>query len=214
MFTGLIHGMGLVRRRSDGASVSRLVIDAGDWVEKPRPGDSVAVNGCCLTVAQVGPAGELCFDVIPQTLARTTLGGLGPGRKVNLEASATPQTFLGGHIVQGHVDGVGTVTRVIREGEYRIVVRVPGDLMQYMVPRGSVAVEGVSLTLAEVDPGAATFDIALIPTTLEKTNLSDLEAGDAVNLEADVIAKTVVHYLSHYAGHLGPVGPVQVGSPR
>ncbi|MCL4219871.1 MAG: riboflavin synthase [Phycisphaerales bacterium] len=203
MFTGLIHGMGLVRRREERAGGARLVIDPGDWCEKPGLGDSIAVNGCCLTVADVGPHRELFFDVIPQTLSRTTLGRLGPGRKVNLEASATPATALGGHFVQGHVDGVGRVTRVIRQGEYRVVVAVPADLMPYMVPRGSVAVEGVSLTLAEVDPQAGTFDIALIPTTLEKTNLSDLDVGDEVNLEADVIAKTVVHYLAHYAGVRG-----------
>ncbi|KAA0216009.1 MAG: riboflavin synthase [Leptolyngbya sp. PLA3] len=211
MFTGLIHGMGLIRERLDRESVSRLIIDVGDWAEEPRLGDSVAVNGCCLTVADVGPHRELFFDVIPQTLARTTLGRLGSGRKVNIEASATPETVLGGHIVQGHVDGVGTVARVIRQGEYRVVVQVPSELMQYMVPRGSVAVEGVSLTLAEVDPRACTFDIALIPTTLEKTNLSDLEAGDPVNLEADVIAKTVVHYLANYAGRLDRSG---VSGPR
>lgn len=205
MFTGLIHGMGLVRTRHDRPDLSRLVIDAADWCERPRLGDSVSVNGCCLTVTAPGdgPDGALHFDVIPQTLARTTLGRLAPGRKVNLEASATPATALGGHIVQGHVDGVGTVARVIRAGEYRIVVAVPADLMPYMVPRGSVAVEGVSLTLAEVDPQACTFDIALIPTTLEKTTLGDLDVGDAVNLEADVIAKTVVHYLTHYAGRSG-----------
>lgn len=203
MFTGLIHGMGVIRERLDQPAVSRLIIDVGDWFEKPRLGDSVAVNGCCLTVAEVGPHRELFFDVIPQTLSRTTLGRLGPGRKVNLEASATPETVLGGHIVQGHVDGVGTVTKLVREGEYRVVVQVPSELMQYMVPRGSIAVEGVSLTLAEVDPKSATFDIALIPTTLEKTNLSDLDVGDPVNLEADVISKTIVHWLTNYAGRLG-----------
>ncbi|GAB4386316.1 MAG: riboflavin synthase [Phycisphaerales bacterium] len=203
MFTGLIQTMGMIRERLDQPGSSRLVVDAGNWQVRPRVGDSIAVNGCCLTVADTGPHHLLFFDVVPQTLARTTLGKAHPGHRVNLEAAATPQTLLGGHIVQGHVDGIGRITRVDRAGEYRIFVQCEPELMQYMTPRGSVALDGVSLTLAEVDPKTDTFQIALIPTTLKETTLGELVEGDSVNIEADALAKTIVHWLGHYAGRLG-----------
>lgn len=203
MFTGLIQTMGMIRERLDKPGSSRLVVDVGDWQVQPRVGDSIAVNGCCLTVADTGPQNLLHFDVVPQTLARTTLGKVHPGRRVNLEAAATPQTLLGGHIVQGHVDGLGRITRVVRAGEHRIFVQCEPELMQYMTPRGSVALDGVSLTLAEVDPKTDTFQIALIPTTLKGTTLGELDEGDSVNIEADALAKTIVHWLRHYADRLG-----------
>lgn len=200
MFTGLIQAMGLIRERLDRPESSRFIVDIGDWPIDPHVGDSIAVDGCCLTVADKGSRRELFFDVIPQSLARTTLGKAHPGAKVNLEAAATPETLLGGHIVQGHVDGVGTITNVGRAGEYRLFIRTSPELMQYMTPRGSVSLAGVSLTLAEVDPKSNTFQIALIPTTLEKTNLGELTEGDGVNIEADTLAKTIVHWLRNYAG--------------
>lgn len=199
MFTGLIQAMGLIRERLDRPESSRFIVDIGDWPVEPHVGDSIAVDGCCLTVADKGSRRELFFDVIPQSLARTTLGKAHPGAKVNLEAAATPETLLGGHIVQGHVDGVGTITKVGRAGEYRLFIRTSPELMQYMTPRGSVSLAGVSLTLAEVDPKSNTFQIALIPTTLEKTNLGELKEGDGVNIEADTLAKTIVHWLRNYA---------------
>lgn len=199
MFTGLIQAMGLIRERLDRPESSRLIVDIGDWQVQPRVGDSIAIDGCCLTVADRGSRKELFFDVVPQTLARTTLGKAHPGRRVNLEAAATPETLLGGHIVQGHVDGVGKITKVVREGEWRIFVETEPELMQYMTPRGSVALEGVSLTLAEVDPKSNRFEIALIPTTLRETTLGELEPGDGVNIEADTLAKTIVHWLRNYA---------------
>jgi riboflavin synthase len=141
--------------------------------------------------------GLWAFDVVPETLSKTSLGRLRAGAAVNLEHAATPTTLMGGHVVQGHVDGVGVVESVVTEGEYRVRVRPPAGLMEYMTPKGSICVEGVSLTLAAVEP-REWFEVALIPVTLEKTTLGSLRAGDPVNLEADVFAKTIVHWLKHY----------------
>lgn len=139
----------------------------------------------------------LGFDVIPESLVRTTLGNLRPGAHVNLERSATLQTFLGGNIVQGHVDGLGVVTRVQQDDQWRVRVQ-PADqvIMQYVIPKGSIAIDGVSLTVASLTKEY--FEVALIPTTLERTTLGTLKVGDQVNLEADSIAKTVVHWLRHF----------------
>lgn len=207
MFTGLIQRVGVVAARRESTAGARIEIDTLGWGHTPRRGDSIAVSGCCLTVAEdpASHGGRLAFDVVPQSLRLTTIGRLEQGSRVNLEHSATPQTLLGGHIVQGHVDGLGEVLRVLRPqdpgsgGEWRTRVGVPGDLIEYMTPKGSVALEGVSLTLAEVDPGEAWFEVALIPTTLEETTLGELAPGDPVNIEADTIAKTVVHHLRHFA---------------
>lgn len=203
MFTGIIEQTGSVVSRSPTPAGERLTIDAAGWSHRPRPGDSIAVDGCCLTLAEpVDHAAKLVFDVIPQTRSRTTLGGLKPGDRVHLEHAATPTTLLGGHVVQGHVDEVGEVVGVSGgggEGEWRVRVRVSRESIEVMVPRGSVCVQGVSLTLAMVDPDAAEFEVALIPTTLAKTTLGGLRAGSRVNIEGDYLAKTVVHYLRHFA---------------
>jgi riboflavin synthase len=213
MFTGLIEAMGTVVSRdaaTDG--VLTLVIDAGSWSHcragagsvSPALGESIAIDGCCLTVAKLPDASSphvLTFHVIPESLLRTTLGGLSVGSRVHLEASCTPTTLLGGHIVQGHVDGVGTVRKVITTGEWRITIAPPEDLMPYLVPKGSITISGVSLTIASINVAAGTFDVALIPTTLEKTTLATLEPGSRVNLECDVLAKTMVHWLRHYASN-------------
>jgi riboflavin synthase len=203
MFTGLVEAIGVVRAARPGASGVRLVVDPGAWNHRPEIGESIAVSGCCLTIAAESDAsgGAMVFDVVPETLTKTTLGGrIGVGSRVNLEHAATATTLMGGHFVQGHVDGVGTVERVDREEGWRVRVRPPSDLMPYVTPKGSVTIEGVSLTVAAVDPAAGWFEVALIPTTLDKTTLGDLKPGDGCNLEADVLAKTVVHYLRHYAG--------------
>lgn len=200
MFTGIIQARGSVAAVENRGGNVRLVIqpDAA-WASDPAPGDSVAVQGCCLTVAEpVAVGGAMAFDVIPETLAKTALGGLVPGSTVNLEGSVTPATLLGGHLVQGHVDGVGVFERVDRASEWRVAVRPPPELMQYIVPKGSVALDGVSLTVASVDPGSGLFEVALIPTTLAKTTLGSSGAGHRCNLECDAIAKTVVHWLRHY----------------
>jgi len=205
MFTGLVQHMGVVRMRERHAAGERLVIDPAGWNHAPSLGDSIAMNGCCLTVAQEPKSvhGSLVFDVIPETLNKTTLGGLLPGTPVNLEHAATMLTLLGGHIVQGHVDGVGAVRRIETSGEWRVTIEPPAELMQYLAPKGSVCVDGVSLTVAGLTLGTApntagTFDVALIPTTLEKTTLKALKVGGRVNIECDAIGKQVVHWCKVY----------------
>jgi riboflavin synthase len=179
----------------------RLSIDPLDWNHRPTLGDSICISGCCLTVAAspVESGGLLVFDVIPETLRRTTLGGVGPGARANLERSLAAGDLIGGHFVQGHIDGVGVVQRVTTGSDYRVLVRPPEDLMPFAVPKGSMAIDGVSLTIAASDPRAGTLEVSLIPTTLEKTTLADLKEGSRCNLEMDAMAKTIVHYLRHYS---------------
>jgi riboflavin synthase len=196
MFTGLIQHVGRIIAANEQPGGRRLLIDSAAWSHRPSHGDSIAINGCCLTVANepASAAGELHVDVIQHTLDATTLGTLAPGDRVNLEHAVTPTSMLGGHIVQGHLDGVGTIARIARsDAEYRLWIDVTGELRDCIVETGSIAVSGVSLTVAELtDRG---FGIALIPTTLDETNLGDLAEGDRVNIETDYIAKTVVHWL-------------------
>jgi riboflavin synthase len=178
MFTGLVREVGEVASFEGG----RLVVAAAT---EGQPGDSIAVDGVCLTVVENGD-GRLTFDVVPETLDRVK-----PFReRVNLEPALRAGEPLGGHYVQGHVDGVGTVTAVEPEHDgRRIRIEPPGDLLRYVVEKGSIAVEGVSLTVAALDDTG--FEIALIPHTLSETTLSVLQPGDSVNLEADVLAKYV-----------------------
>lgn len=194
MFTGIVQHLGRVAACEHHPSGASLRVDAGGWSHKPELGESIAVNGCCLTVA--GMEGDLLrFDVIRQTLQITALGELQVGDAVNLEHAVTPQTMLGGHIVQGHIDGVGIVSAMDRnENEHRLRI-TPADahLMECIVGKGSIAVDGVSLTVAAAGPGW--FEVALIPTTLRLTNLGQKKVGGRVNLEADYIAKIVVNYL-------------------
>ncbi len=213
MFTGLVQAKGRVETVETRGEGVRLVIRPQGWEHRVAPsrrGDSICVSGCCLTVAEAPArtAGALAFDVVPETLARTTLGRWREGTGVNLERSLAAGDLMGGHIVQGHVDGVGVVERVETGAEHRVVVRPPGELMEFAVPKGSVGVDGVSLTLARVAPGGGggVFEVALIPTTLRLTTLGDLREGDACNLEMDVIAKTVVHWMRHYGGAEGHRG--------
>lgn len=197
MFTGIVQATGRIREARPTVAGLRLVIDPLGWDHRSEPGESIAVSGCCLTL--VGPArdGSLDFDAVAETLAKTTLGGLRPGDAVNLERSLRASDLLGGHFVQGHVDGVGAIERVETGAERRVTIRPPPALMVYMVPKGSVAIDGVSLTIAGTRPDRGVIDVALIPVTLERTTLGSLRAGDRVNVEADAIAKTVVHALSH-----------------
>ncbi len=191
MFTGIIEHQGRVAAVRPEPWGVRLEIDPCGWSHAPRDGDSIAVNGCCLTVVGTPAAGEpFRFDVIPQTLALTTVGALRAGDVVNLEHAATASTLLGGHLVQGHVDGIGEVLSVSTAGgEWRTRIGAPGSVAPYLVERGSVAVDGVSLTLAAV--GDEWFEVTLIPATLAKTTLRDRAAGSRVNLEADALAKMV-----------------------
>jgi len=199
MFTGLIQVVGTIVEVSPQSSGSRLVLTAAGFVDDLAHGESIAVNGCCLTLVQAervdANTQRLRFDVIHQTLRITTLGSLTPGNRVHLERSATPTTLLGGHIVQGHVDGVGTVTAINNEaGEHRVRIEPPAELMRYITDKGSVTIDGVSLTVASLDD--TRFEVALIPTTLELTALSDLIVGSRVNLEADALAKMVERLLA------------------
>lgn len=202
MFTGIIETTGLVCGMARSQHGVRLHIDSGNWAYRPAPGDSVSVNGCCLTHVEPHPRGWLVFDVVPETLERTTLGRFREGMRVNLEHAATASTLLGGHLVQGHIDSVGEVVRVSTEGEWRVQIAPDPAAMELVVPKGSVTVDGVSLTIASTDPQRGTFDIALIPTTLAKTTLAELTPGMRCNIETDIMARTIVHYLKHFSGRI------------
>lgn len=193
MFTGIIEELGTVaevRLTSRGGSLkigSRRI-----WKEL-QIGESVAVNGACLTVVEAS-AGTFTVDVSPESVARTNLGLLRRGDPVNLERALTLASRLGGHLVQGHVDGTGRVMEIRREGEGRtIIIAAPPDIHGYLVVKGSVAVDGISLTVSEL--GEAGFGVAVIPHTLAVTNLGLRRVGDSVNLEVDIIAKYVRTYL-------------------
>ena len=166
-----------------------MVVSAKIATSDSHDGDSIAVNGVCLTALDVAPT-SFAADLSQETLDRSTLGRLQPGSRVNLERAVTPSTRLGGHIVQGHVDGRGEFVSADEDGDFWTVrIGYPAEIARYLVYKGSVAVEGISLTIAAL--GDDTFDIAIIPKTWELTNLSTLKPGDAVNLEVDVIAKYV-----------------------
>ena len=189
MFTGLIREVGRVASRDGGADGVRLTIEAPQTAGEAQLGDSIAINGVCLTVVAVA-GGSFAFDAVPETLDRTSLGTLDHGSRVNLEPALRAGEALGGHYVQGHVDGVGTVRSVEPEGDgKRIWFDAAPELLRYVVEKGSIAVQGTSLTVAAVDDTG--FAVALIPHTLEVTTLGELEPEDPVNLEADVLAKYV-----------------------
>lgn len=262
MFTGLVQTMGRIARLAPTPSGVRLVVDASRWDHRPAPGDSISVNGVCLTVAPPAPPpdappqvasvahpvappeagadwrragrgetvsrasgapaalgipgalgvpGALAFDVVRETLDKTTLGGLREGGLVNLEHACRADTLLGGHIVQGHVDGVGRVVEALDDPtDWRIVIEPPPGLLEFAAPKGSIAIDGVSLTIARLLPERAAgapsphppsrVEIALIPTTLERTTLGLTRVGDPCNLEMDCIAKQVVWWLRNYGG--------------
>jgi riboflavin synthase len=185
MFTGIVLEVGTVSA-FDG---SRLVVAAPETAADAQVGDSVAVAGVCLTVVEV-EEGRLAFDVVPETLSRAALGGLEPGDALNLEPSLRVGDRLGGHVVQGHVDAVGRVRSVAPEEESRrIWIDAPPAVLAYCIEKGSIAVDGVSLTVAALDDDG--FEVALIPHTLAVTTLGRLEPGDELNLEADVLGKVV-----------------------
>jgi riboflavin synthase len=189
MFTGIIEELGNIAGVDHGENGARIKISATVVTADSRDGDSIAVNGVCLTALEVNKD-SFSADVSPETLARSTLGALAPGSPVNLERAVTPQTRLGGHIVQGHVDATGTFISAVEEGDFWTVrIGFPPEMSKYLVFKGSVAVEGISLTVANL--GKDFFEIAIIPKTWEVTNLSSLKPGDHVNLEADVIANYV-----------------------
>lgn len=197
MFTGLIEEIGTVRSLTRG-TVGRLVVASGKIAGEVAIGDSVAVNGACLTVTSIS-GGEIAFDAVPETLSRTTMGDLRPGDKVNLESSLRAGAPIGGHFVQGHVDGVGVVESSRTLGESQVIrIGAPGEVLRYVVEKGSIAVDGISLTVASCDRSGLT--IAVIPHTLKATTLDAKRAGDKVNLEADILGK----YVEKLLGRLGP----------
>lgn len=191
MFTGIIEKTVRVVGVAAGPRFRRITL-AAHWPDL-KGGESVAVNGCCLTVAEIA-AGELGFDVIAETLSKTNLGLLVVGDEVHVERSLRVGDRIDGHFVQGHVDGTVTlVERVDTDKEVRLAVQAPPDLVKYVVPKGSAAIDGVSLTIAAVK--GTIFEVALIPTTLNLTTLGRRAIGWPFNLETDVISKTVVSWL-------------------
>jgi len=195
MFTGIIEELGKVRSIERRGENARIVIEASTAVEGTKHGDSIAVNGVCLTAINL-QSDSFAADVSKETLLRSTLGSLKPSTLVNLERSVTPATRLGGHIVQGHVDARGELLRVEDHGEsWTVQFGFPPQIARYLVFKGSVAVEGISLTIAGLTP--TYFEVAIIPKTWEVTNLSQLKPGDGVNLEVDVIGKYVERLLEY-----------------
>lgn len=199
MFTGIVEGIGLVTGLVAREGAWRLTVKPGPGVGESRIGDSVAVNGACLTVVEQR-AGVLAFDIGPETLRATALGDLAVGDPVNLERPLGLGAPLGGHLVLGHVDGVGALIRVVQERDtVRARVSVPDrSLMRYLIPKGSVAVDGVSLTVAALDDEE--FEVMLIPHTLAQTTLGKKGEGARVNLEMDVIGKYLFRFLLTGAG--------------
>jgi riboflavin synthase len=198
VFTGIVEEVGTLVAREEEGDSARLRIRAGSVLEDTELGDSIAVNGVCLTVTDVGD-GVWSTDVMAETLRRSSLGGVEAGAPVNLERAVTAHTRLGGHLVQGHVDGVGTVL-ARTPGDHWEVVRIglPPALARYVVEKGSIAVDGVSLTVSAVSAAGDPqpwFEVSLIPTTLRATTLGGRAPGAAVNLEVDVIAKYVERLL-------------------
>jgi len=195
MFTGIIEELGRVREVEKRGEDARIVVEAQLVTEDIHEGDSIAVNGVCLTALDVQP-GSFAADVSRETLNRSTLGRLKPGAPVNLERSVTPATRLGGHLVQGHVDARGKFLGAeTHGGSWTVRITYPPEIGRYLVFKGSVSVEGISLTIAELTDDY--FEIAIIPKTWEVTNFSHLQAGDEVNLEVDVIAKYVERIMSY-----------------
>jgi riboflavin synthase len=200
MFTGIIEELGRVRAvvpRHDGA---RIEIEAAKVLDDVEIGDSIAVNGCCLTVAERG-SGWWAADAVAETLARTSLGAVAAGDPVNLERPVRLADRLGGHLVQGHVDGTGRIRarRALPDGSAEFEIDAPAPVLRYVVEKGSVAVDGISLTVVTVDEGG--FSVAVIPHTLAVTTLGSRRSGDAVNLEVDLVAKYVERLTSSDPTH-------------
>ncbi|GAA2859034.1 riboflavin synthase [Pseudonocardia halophobica] len=201
MFTGIVEEVGEIVDVRQSGEVVVLTVRGPRVSDDAAHGDSIAVNGCCLTVADPGGAqgDEFRLELVPETLKRTSLGGAAPGVKVNLERALQAGARLGGHIVQGHVDGVGTLLeRTPGERSDEVRFSLPPDLARYVVEKGSITVDGVSLTVAGTD--GDTFSVALIPTTLADTTLGLRAPGDPVNLEVDVVAKYVERLTAGYVG--------------
>ncbi len=196
MFTGIIHHQGVFKRYGQGKK--EISIAAPPLFPSPASGESVAVNGVCLTLFR-REKDILFFNLSQETLARTNLGNLRPGDRLNLELPLTLESLLSGHLLTGHVDGQGRVIRTtVRRPGKRLAISFPAELRPYLIPKGSIAVNGVSLTVAELR--ASSFEVELIPVTLEKSNLAGLKPGHLVNLECDIFGKYVYNCLAFF-GH-------------
>ena len=194
MFTGIIEEIGVVSARSGGD----LTVLARGVLESMAIGDSIAIDGACMTVAEFTDTG-FRVQVSPESFAKTTLGDLKPGDAVNLERAMAAGDRFGGHFVQGHVDGVGRIDRVQPMGEFAVwSFQAPPEVAKYFVPKGSVTIDGISLTV--VDPRGDAFDVAVIPETLRRTKLQSKRAGDRVNMEADLLGKHIWHYVRGAGG--------------
>jgi riboflavin synthase len=195
VFTGIVEELGVVEAIEDQGDALRLTVRGPQVVPDAGLGDSIAVNGVCLTVAERNHE-AFTADVMRETLDKTSLGVLEAGSRVNLERAVTPTTRLGGHIVQGHVDATGTVVRRTPSEHWELVeISVPARIAQYLVAKGSITVDGISLTVVGIDDEAGSFTVSLIPETLARTTLGFTQPGTPVNLEVDVIAKYVERLL-------------------
>jgi riboflavin synthase len=189
MFTGLVEYVGTIESLDFSNAGARVRVNAGPLADGLAKSGSIAVNGCCLTAVEIS-GGTFAADLSGETLQRTSLGEINPGTRVNLERPLTAMKELGGHFVQGHVDGIGRVARLDSEGaNWWFGVRVPDELARYVARKGSIALDGISLTVADWHDGIV--ETAIIPFTYEHTNLCSLRVGDAVNIECDVLAKYV-----------------------
>ena len=197
MFTGIVEELGEVVGLEHSGDMARLTVRGPTVTADVRHGDSIAVNGVCLTVTDLGP-GEFAADVIGETLKHSTIGSLAAGQAVNLERALRADGRLGGHIVQGHVDGTGAIVSRQPGADWEVVrISVPSELARYVVYKGSVAVDGISLTVSGLsDAGPPWFEVSLIPETLQRTTLGFRPPGTEVNLEADLIAKYVERLLA------------------
>lgn len=200
MFTGIVEELGEIVALEAHPDSARLTVRGPKVSAGALRGDSIAINGVCLTVTGVAD-GAFCADVMGETLAKSGLGTLTPGAPVNLERPVQPDGRLGGHLVQGHVDGTGTIAERRPSPNWDVLrIAAPGELMRYVALKGSVAVDGVSLTVSAIGPpGEPWFEVSLIPETLQRTTFGTRRSGDAVNLEVDVIAKYVERLLDRRA---------------
>ena len=188
MFTGIVEATGLVRSFKEQADAWRLVVEARAILDSVKLGDSIAVNGCCLTVVKI-EADALSFDLLAESIEKTSIRSVDKGSLVNLERALLPTSRMGGHFVSGHVDGLGSITQIERKGKDTIMTLTPEDpvLLKYVIPKGSITLDGISLTVYEVTESA--FSIWLIPHTLAVTNLHKKQVDDLINIEYDLVAK-------------------------